>query len=228
LTVEELKDLLEARKIPKTGNKDELIDKLQIHLGNQKSDQQVKMDKINKKIIATAHKDHNLNGYTSENVESYEEIVSGDSDSSEDDDDSEESDSKKSDAFQEIKTDGILRKFKRRDFDRLTMDDLKNLLEIRNISRTGNKDDLVYKLKSYLKSRKEEKRKNKDKVGKLINKSKKIHKQQKLKEKTIDELKDLLKRKNLPVSGSKTELIERLIDGKKMKTMGFKEFNHYY
>ena len=89
-------------------------------------------------------------------------------------------------------SDRQLRKLRDYEFKYLSIPDLKILLEKRNLTKGGNKDDLIVKLRTYLHSKK--------------------IKKQKLKEKTLDELKNLLLKNP---SEKKTELIKKIISKRK-------------
>lgn len=109
----------------------------------------------------------------------------------------------------------FLRKFSKKDFEDLTVEDLKDLLEKRNIAKTGNKQDLIIKLHQHLlQSEKVEKVKPNKKIKKDPNS--KIMKKQKmimnLMDQTNEELKDILYRLGLPISGNKNELIARIVN----------------
>ena len=210
-TVEELKDLLEARQIPKSGNKDDLMLKLKLYL--------------NEKIIKK------------------QKIYLNDSESDDFSDDSEEEDEDESEEesgfsmsypvpgnyVSSQSSDKMLSKLKRIDLERFTNDELREILERRCISKTGNKDDLIDKLMMYFQPMRIKQKKPKPEKNKNLGKqSKKIKKN--LFEKTIDELKDMLYRKHLPVSGNKPDLIERLMQAKREKKKVKKNnaFSHIY
>lgn len=109
----------------------------------------------------------------------------------------------------------FLRKFSKKDFEDLTVEDLKDLLEKRNIAKTGNKQDLIIKLHQHLlQSEKVEKVKPNKKIKKDPN-SKNMKKQKmimNLMDQTNEELKDILYRLGLPISGNKNELIARIVN----------------
>ena len=145
-TVEELKDLLEARQIPKSGTKDDLILKLKLYLN----------DKIMKK------------------QENYRNDSESDDYSDDSDSESEEEEETEitmgyppGNYVSSQSSDKILSKLKRIDFEQFTNDELREILERRCISKTGNKDDLVDKLMIYfqpMRIKKEKKKKNRKKT----------------------------------------------------------------
>ena len=224
LTINEMKKLLGKRNISKSGNKSELIIKLKFYIENLK----------NKGKNKLPSKDQNKPIKYESVLSDYESSSSDDSDSDSDISD-DESDISEEEFMKRLGynpfanpmnfsnnyvlniPDAKLKMMTRNELDMFTVEDLKDLLEKRGIPRTGNKADLITKLKTYFSliekyNTKIEKKKNKPEKNQA---SKKIKKKKKLMEKTLDELKDILYRKKLPISGNKSDLIERLISAKK-------------
>lgn len=195
LTNKQLKCILARRGLPKSGNKSELIEKIKLYVENYKTKgkNQNIMDKLSVKCRPV--------------------LESSDSDSS-----SSSFDSDMSEEMDEMEkflkyyycpglniSDSKLKKFSSKQMEFFTNDELKTFLEFRNIPKAGNKEELIYKLKKYLKETEEKKQK----IGSF---SKKIQKKKKkLMEKSLEELKHLMIKNCLPMTGTKSDLVDRIL-----------------
>lgn len=200
LTIPELKKILSRRNIPKSGNKSDLINKLLMYVDYLKS----------KGKVAVGEQ------FSESNDSEEDEDSESDSDDDDDDDSIEGPCNNQNNLFYHMQgctiSDSKLRKLNKKDYENLTVEDLKDLLEQRSIPKTGNKQDLIIKLQQYLLQ--SEQKKPTKKISKDPN-SKKMKKEKlmmSLLEKTNDELKDILYRLGKPVSGNKSELISRILN----------------
>lgn len=196
LTVKQLKAILGRRGISKTGNKADLIEKIKLYLENYKWKGKNKniLDRLSQKCRPA--------------------LESSDSDSS-----LSESDSDLTTEMENFLmyyycpglniSDSKLKKFSSKQMEVFTNEELKLFLEFRNISKVGNKGELIYKLQKYLQEKEEKKKKRGDYWAKIQKKK------DKLMELSLDELKYLMMKNYLPVSGTKSDLVDRLLRKKK-------------